>query len=223
MALPVARMDGHVVPKALILGISTGGPAALDVLIPALPGNFPCPILLVQHMPQLFTRLLAERLDQRSQLHVVEAADGESVLAGHVYIAPGDRHMEVVQASAQASGNHASARIHITQGPPENHCRPAVDVLFRSAVKLYGRSLLAVIMTGMGYDGLEGCRAVRSAGGLVYAQNSETSAVWGMPGAVTTAGLADRVLPLNGIAAEILRAIPAGESHGLQRSKEMAG
>jgi two-component system chemotaxis response regulator CheB len=184
-------------PAVLLIGVSTGGPAALDALLPALPANFPLPVLIVQHMPGLFTRLLAERLNGRCPLRVIEAVAGEPVRAGSIYIARGDWHMEVAAASQPI--------LRLTQDAPENYCRPAVDVLFRSAAAVYGSRILAVVLTGMGYDGLAGSRVVREHGGAVLAQDQQTSAVWGMPGAVAQAGLAHRILPLNAIAPEILR------------------
>jgi two-component system chemotaxis response regulator CheB len=189
------------VPSVLAIGVSTGGPAALDQVLPSLPSSFPLPVLVVQHMPELFTRLLAERLNGRCRLKVREAAEGDAVAPGTISIARGNWHMEVI-ASARPG---LAATLHLTQGPPENHCRPAVDVLFRTAGAVYGAGVLAVVLTGMGYDGLAGCRLLRGLGGTVLAQDEATSAVWGMPGAVTTAGLAHRVLPLAAIVPEILR------------------
>lgn len=189
------------IPTVLAIGVSTGGPAALDVLLPLLPSNFPLPVLIVQHMPELFTRLFAERLNGRCPLSVHEAAEGEPVRAGTIYIARGNWHMEVL--AGARSGSPASLRLN--QGPLENHCRPAVDVLFRSAATAYGSGVLAVVLTGMGSDGTIGCRIIRDHGGAVLAQDQASSAVWGMPGAVTNAGLAHKVLPLNAIAPEILR------------------
>jgi len=205
LAHPIASMPkAHPVssiPTVLAIGVSTGGPAALDLLLPALPANFPLPVMIVQHMPELFTVLFAERLNGRCRLGVREAADGDAVRAGTIYIARGNWHMEVLAASRAG----APATLHLNQGPPENHCRPAVDALFRSAAGVYGAGVLAVVLTGMGSDGLMGCRMIRDHGGSVLAQDQATSAVWGMPGAVTNAGLAHNVLPLNEIAAEILR------------------
>ena len=189
------------VPVVLAIGVSTGGPAALDVLLPALPGNFPLPILIVQHMPELFTKLFAERLDGRCRLRVREAAEGDPVRAGIIYIARGNWHMEVLAAAWAGQ----SPTLHLSQGPLENHCRPAVDALFRSAAAVYGSGVLAVVLTGMGSDGLAGCRTIRDHGGSVLAQDEATSTVWGMPGAVANAGLAHNVLPLNAIVPEILR------------------
>jgi two-component system chemotaxis response regulator CheB len=203
---PTTPPPASAVPQVVVIGVSTGGPAALDVVLPAIPGDFPLPILLVQHMPQLFTKMLAERLNTRCPLQVTEAEAGELVLPGHIYVARGDWHMEVVGGrprSGVPGGREVSVRL--TQAPPENHCRPAVDVLFLTAAAIYGAGTLAVVLTGMGSDGMEGSRKIRELGGIVLAQNQETSAVWGMPGSVVHAGLAHRVLPLAGVAPEILR------------------
>jgi two-component system chemotaxis response regulator CheB len=188
-------------PQVLAIGVSTGGPAALDVLLPELPAGFPLPVLIVQHMPEMFTRLLAERLSRRCPLHVCEAAEGMPATAGSVYIARGNWHMEALPVARPG----APATIHLTQDPPENHCRPAVDTLFRSTARVYGAGVLAVVLTGMGYDGLAGSRVILEHGGSVLAQDQATSTVWGMPGAVAQAGLAYKVLPLAAIAPEILR------------------
>jgi two-component system chemotaxis response regulator CheB len=190
-------------PVALVIGVSTGGPAALDILLPALPANFPLPVLIVQHMPELFTKLFAERLNGRCPLRVHEAIEGEPVCSGTIYIAKGNWHMEMLAGARSGS----PATLHLTQGPQENHCRPAVDVLFRTAAAVYGPGVLAVVLTGMGSDGTLGCRAIRDHGGSVLAQDQASSTVWGMPGAVSNAGLAHKVLPLNSIAPEILRLI----------------
>jgi two-component system, chemotaxis family, protein-glutamate methylesterase/glutaminase len=193
-------------PRVVVIGVSTGGPAALEVLLPRLPGSFPLPILIVQHMPHLFTRLLAERLNSLCALPVREAGDGERADPGVVILARGDWHLEV--------GRDLSLRQH--QGEPENFCRPSVDVLFRSAAQNLSGRVLGVILTGMGSDGLAGCRAIRAAGGSVLAQDAASSVIWGMPGAVAGAGLAGRILPLDAIAGEILRcarvAAPAARS-----------
>jgi two-component system chemotaxis response regulator CheB len=189
------------IPVAVAIGVSTGGPAALDLLLPALPAGFPLPILIVQHMPELFTKPFAERLNGRCSLRVREATDGEPVCAGTIYIAKGNWHMEVLTSSRAGLPN----TLHLSQGPPENHCRPAVDVLFRSVAAVYGAGTLAVVLTGMGADGLLGCRTIRDHGGSVLAQDQASSTVWGMPGVVANAGLAHRILPLNAIVPEILR------------------
>jgi two-component system, chemotaxis family, protein-glutamate methylesterase/glutaminase len=198
-------------PTVLAIGVSTGGPAALDVLLPALPANFPLPVLIVQHMPELFTKLFAERLDGRCKLRVREAAEGDPVRAGTISIARGNWHLEVL--TSARSG--LPPTLHLTQGLPENHCRPAVDVLFRSVAAVYGAGTLAVVLTGMGSDGMLGCRVIREQGGAVLAQDQASSTVWGMPGAVTNAGLAHRVLSLGDVAPEILRL--ASRTHGEAR------
>jgi two-component system chemotaxis response regulator CheB len=188
-------------PLVLAIGVSTGGPAALDVLLPELPQLFPVPVLIVQHMPEVFTRLLAERLSRRCRLQVYEAAEGMPATAGSIYIARGNWHLEALTALRPG----APVTLHLTQDPPENHCRPAVDTLFRSAARTYGAGVLAVVLTGMGYDGLAGSRVILENGGAVLAQDQATSTVWGMPGAVAQAGLAYKVLPLAAIAQEIVR------------------
>jgi two-component system chemotaxis response regulator CheB len=201
---PPPQPPSGFAPAAVLIGVSTGGPAALDLLLPGLPATFPLPILIVQHMPELFTRHLAERLDSRCPLRVHEASEGEPVRPGHIYIAKGDWHMEVSPHSA-LQDPHTLPTLRLTRQAPENHCRPSVDVLFRTAAAVYGGRLLGVILTGMGHDGLAGSRILRQHGGVLLAQDEPTSAVWGMPGAVAQAGLANRILPLNAIAPEILR------------------
>ncbi|MFO0821783.1 MAG: chemotaxis response regulator protein-glutamate methylesterase [Gemmataceae bacterium] len=188
---------------AVVIGVSTGGPNALAEVFGALPANLPVPILLVQHMPPMFTRLLAERLTATSKVPVTEAVSGTAILPGRALIAPGDYHMVVVR-----EGTQVRARIH--QEPPENSCRPAADPLFRTAAQVYSSGVLAVVLTGMGQDGLRGCEAIRAAGGQIIAQDEATSVVWGMPGFVARAGLADKVLPLSMIANEIVRRVQRG-------------
>ncbi|HZP07055.1 MAG TPA: chemotaxis response regulator protein-glutamate methylesterase [Terracidiphilus sp.] len=185
-------------PKAVVIGVSTGGPNALGAILPSIPAEFPLPILLVQHMPPLFTRLLAERLDSTCSLDVVEASQGETVAAGKILIAPGDFHMKV-------AGNGGGVHVLLDQSPPQNSCRPAVDALFSSIGEVYGGAVIAVILTGMGQDGLHGAQILRAKGASVLAQDEASSVVWGMPGAVVNAGLADCVLPLDQIVPEILR------------------
>jgi two-component system, chemotaxis family, protein-glutamate methylesterase/glutaminase len=194
------------VPTVVVIGVSTGGPAALDVILSAIPQGFSLPVLVVQHMPELFTGPLAGRLSRRCQIRVREAAEGAPVVPGVIYLARGDWHMEVLAATRSGS----PPTLHLHQGPPESHCRPAVDVLFRSAAKLFGPGTLAVVLTGMGSDGLAACRVVRARGGTVLAQDQATSTVWGMPGSVIQAGLAQRVLPLSEIAPEIVRLAGCG-------------
>jgi two-component system chemotaxis response regulator CheB len=201
-------------PTVVVIGVSTGGPAALDRLLPVLPGDFPLPILVVQHMPEVFTKLFAERLNSHCRLRACEAAEGDAVCRGTIYIARGNWHMEVLAAARPG----AAPTLHLNQGPLENHCRPAADVLFRSATAAYGAGVLAVVLTGMGADGMIGCRIVRGQGGSVLAQDQASSTVWGMPGAVVNAGLANRVLPLDAIAPEILSIANRAFSRDLMKS-----
>ena len=207
VAAPARAQAISSAPAIVAIGVSTGGPAALEALLPRLPGDFPLPVVIVQHMPELFTKLLAERLDGRCRLRVREAVEGDPVRAGTISIARGNWHMEVLAPSRAG----APPTLHLTQGPLENHCRPAADVLFRSVAAVYGAGVLAVVLTGMGSDGMLGCRIIREQGGAVLAQDQASSTVWGMPGAVTHAGLAHRVLPLNEVAPEILRLV--GRTH----------
>lgn len=178
------------------IGVSTGGPDALARVIPALRPDLPVPVVIVQHMPPVFTAMLAQRLDQLSPLPVSEAVHGEPASPGHVYLAPGGRHLEVHRLGGYLT-------LELSDDPPENSCRPAVDVLFRSAVGATGGRMLAAVLTGMGQDGLEGARVVHAAGGLLVAQDEPTSVVWGMPGFVARAGLGATVLPLEQIAPAI--------------------
>ncbi len=184
----------------LAIGASTGGPNALAEIFRRLPADFPVPIVIVQHMPPMFTRLLAERLSTEYAIPVQEASPGAVLEPGKAWIAPGDYHMVVARDGLQV-------RMRVHQDPPENSCRPAVDVLLRSVAQAFGPKALTVILTGMGQDGLRGCQFVREAGGQILAQDEATSVVWGMPGYVARAGLADRVLPLSLIADEILRRV----------------
>jgi two-component system chemotaxis response regulator CheB len=177
-------------------------------VIASLPANLAVPIFVVQHMPPLFTTLLAERLDRLAAVSVVEAGDAEPVVSGRVYVAPGGRHLSI-------SGAHPAVHIALTDDPPENSCRPAADVLFRAAAAVYGPETLAIVLTGMGHDGLRGAEAVRAAGGSVVAQSAESSIVASMPVGVTNAGLADAVVPLDEMPTEIVRWIRAGtQPHG---------
>ncbi|MBB3041665.1 protein-glutamate methylesterase/protein-glutamine glutaminase [Nocardioides soli] len=183
--------------RLVVVGSSTGGPEALGSVLSGLP-PLPVPIAVVQHMPPLFTQQFAARLDRQLPVEVTEAVDGQVLRPGTVCIAPGDFHLEIV-----ADGRAFVARI--SQTPPENYCRPAVDVLFRSAAAVAGPAVLGVVLTGMGSDGCKGARTIVERGGSVIAQDRATSVVWGMPGAVTSAGLAERVLPLGDIPGEINR------------------
>ncbi|MGA2076845.1 MAG: chemotaxis response regulator protein-glutamate methylesterase [Terriglobia bacterium] len=191
--------------EVVAIGVSTGGPNALNELFPTFPADFSVPIVVVQHMPPVFTKLLADRLKAKSQIQVEEGAPGRAVEPGRAFIAPGNYHM-IVQKEDR------TVRIRTNQEPPENSCRPAVDVLFRSVAQTYGAGVLGVVMTGMGQDGLRGCEQIRKAGGQVIVQDEATSVVWGMPGFVATAGLADKVLPLNELGSEIVRKVRAGQT-----------
>ncbi len=203
--MPSLRHTSTVTSRVEILaiGTSTGGPNALAGLFSALPASFPVPIVVVQHMPPMFTQMLADRLTKNSSIPTAEAKSGTELEPGKAWIAPGDYHLVV-----ERDGGRIRTKIH--QEPHENACRPAVDPLLRSAASVYGRSCLAVILTGMGRDGLRGCEAIRAAGGQILAQDEATSVVWGMPGFVVRAGLADGVLPLCGIAGEIVRRVRIG-------------
>ncbi|HEY0188927.1 MAG TPA: chemotaxis response regulator protein-glutamate methylesterase [Cellulomonas sp.] len=182
--------------RALVIGSSTGGPEALSKVLGALSAAPPVPVLVVQHMPPVFTRQLAQRLDRLGPATVTEAVEGELLEPGHVYVAAGDHHLELRRSAGML-------RTTLTDGPPVNFCRPSVDVLFRSAVRELGGQLLAVVLTGMGADGRTGCEDVVGAGGTVLVQDEPTSVVWGMPGAVATAGLAHRILPIGEVASSI--------------------
>jgi two-component system chemotaxis response regulator CheB len=185
-------------PQVLAIGSSTGGPAALAEILPLLPAGFSLPVLIVQHMPPLFTKQLAERLSRLSRIPVVEGVHGMEVKAGVAIIAPGDYHMRVVRKAGRVE-------VVLTQEEPENSCRPAVDVLFRSVAEAYGGCAIAAVLTGMGQDGLQGANSLKALGNPVVAQDQATSVVWGMPKAIVEAGLADAVLPLNQIIPEIMR------------------
>jgi two-component system chemotaxis response regulator CheB len=191
---PHARID------MVAIGTSTGGPNALTALLPQLPADFPVPIVIVQHMPPLFTRLLAERLNVLARLNVQEGKAGQKLQAGQVWIAPGDYHMTVGRKGPEFV-------LGINHDPQENSCRPAVDVLFRSAASSCGANVLGVVLTGMGADGTRGSAAIHEAGGEVIAQDESSSVVWGMPGSVVAASLADGIFPLTGIAGEMVRRV----------------
>ncbi len=180
-------------PKVVIVGISTGGPAALTRVIPALPHNTRFATLVVQHMPAQFTANLAERLDGLSAVTVREARNGDIPRPGVVLIAPGDRHLEFDDGGA----------VRLTDGPPVNGCRPAADVTMTSAARVYGRKCIGVVMTGMGKDGAAGLAAIKSADGKTLAQDQETSVIFGMPRAAIEAGVVDDVAPLDDIAGRL--------------------
>lgn len=213
---PRPQVLKHVCGRAdiLVIGCSTGGPNALTEIMPHFPREFPVPILIVQHMPPMFTRFLAERLNTLCPINVREAAEGEEIKAGTAWIAPGNFHM-----TAQRSENGVS--IKLNQGPPENSCRPSVDVMFRSVAEAYSGNVLAAVLTGMGQDGLRGCELLFDKGAEIVAQDEASSVVWGMPGFVAKAGLANQVLPLDQIGEHLVKRIQ--EQRGLGRSGEYSG
>jgi two-component system chemotaxis response regulator CheB len=188
----------------LAIGSSTGGPNALHEIIPALPSDLPVPVVIVQHMPAVFTDLLATRLNEVSKLRVHEAKQAQAIERGNVYIAPGGKHMAVY-------ADNGTLRARLNEDPPENSCRPAVDVLFRSVAKVCGAGTVGAVLTGMGQDGMRGAQWIREAGGRVLAQDRESSVVWGMPGAVAEAGLADEIVPLSKVAAALVRRAKGNE------------
>jgi two-component system chemotaxis response regulator CheB len=181
----------------LAIGCSTGGPDALATVLSSLPADLKVPVVIVQHMPPLFTRMLAQRLDSTCHLQVSEAVDGDAVVPGRALMAPGGRHMTIEKTR---DGNV----VRLNDDPPENFCRPAVDVLFRSVAKVYADRSLALVLTGMGRDGASGAEMISRLGGEIVVQDEATSVVWGMPGAVAQAGVADRVVPLPQIGAELM-------------------
>ena len=195
---PVAHGHGHTGPRAtdaydaIAIGCSTGGPEALRSLVPRLPRGFPVPVFIVQHMPPGFTATLAARLDATSAVRVVEAADGMTVEPGTVHVAPGGRHLRIVR-------RERTLHCELDDSAPRQGCRPSVDVMLESLVEVHGGRVLAFVLTGMGCDGLQGCRGLKARGGRVVAQAAEGCAVFGMPKAVIEHGLADAVLPLEAI------------------------
>ncbi|MEU4165067.1 CheB methylesterase domain-containing protein, partial [Actinoplanes sp. NPDC026670] len=209
-ARPAAKRSPGGKIDILAIGSSTGGPDALTKVLLGLPADLPVPIVITQHMPPVFTKMFAERLDRSTPLKVVEAGEGMELTAGTVYIAPGDRHLVF-----QRRGTTTMTQLN--NGPQENSCRPAVDVMFRSVAALYGGSCFATILTGMGQDGRGGAKVLRDSGAEVLAQDEATSVVWGMPGAVVAAGLADEVLPLDRIAGALLNRVRVGRSPAVAR------
>ncbi|RNL62668.1 chemotaxis response regulator protein-glutamate methylesterase [Nocardioides marmoriginsengisoli] len=187
-------------PEVLVIGCSTGGPDALSRVLEELPGTLRVPVLVVQHMPPLFTTMLAERLDRVSALSVREAVEGDVPAPGQVLVAPGGLHLRVRRSAGVV-------RVHLDDGPQENFCRPAVDALFRSAAEAYGGAVAALVLTGMGQDGLIGCQLLAEQGAWIAAQDEASSVVWGMPGAVASAGLAHEVLPLEDVAGKLAAAL----------------
>lgn len=196
----VPSRSAHKDIDIVAIGASTGGPNALAEVLPCLPAGFPLPVVIVQHMPPLFTRLLAERLDALSPLKVREGLAGGKLEPGQAWIAPGGFHMTLDRKGRDVV-------LALNEDPPENSCRPAVDVLFRSVAEVYGPHVLGVVLTGMGADGLRGSQRIREAGGEVFAQDEATAVVWGMPGAVVAAGQADHIYPLDKIGEEVVRRV----------------
>ena len=199
----VLRAASKQRPAILAIGSSTGGPQALFKVLGELGPSLNVPVVITQHMPATFTAILAEHIQNASKRPTKEAANGDVLQAGHIYVAPGDYHMLVVSEGTQRV-------IRVNQDPPENFCRPAVDPMFRSIAKIYGGTALGVILTGMGHDGRDGGRVLVDAGGTIICQDEPSSVVWGMPGAAATAGLASQVVPLDQMASTIARALKGG-------------
>ncbi len=192
-------IQSNLRPEAVAIGISTGGPKALAQVIPLLKTGLSQPVFIVQHMPAMFTKALADSLNEKSSLLVKEAENGEIVTRGRVYIAPGGKHMKVVKSLG------GQVTIEITDDAPENFCKPAADYLFRSVADVYGKKTLGVIMTGMGRDGVKGLQVLKKKGAAVLAQDKKTSIVFGMPMEAIRAGVVDQVAPLSSLAGEINR------------------
>ena len=199
-ALRRNKIAGRI--DVVAIGCSTGGPNALAQILPSFPRELAVPVLIVQHMPATFTRFLAQRLSSLCPVPVEEAAGGELLKPGTIWVAPGGFHMSVAR-------DGASGKLEITQGPPENSCRPSVDVLFRSLPGIFANRVLGVVLTGMGQDGLRGCERLADAGAQIMVQDEATSVVWGMPGFVAKAGLADGILPISEIGARIVERVAA--------------
>jgi two-component system chemotaxis response regulator CheB len=201
----VLRQPSREKPDILAIGSSTGGPQALFAVLKGLRNGFRLPIIITQHMPATFTTILAEHITRMSGWPCSEAKDGDPIVPGHVFVAPGDFHMVVESQGLQKV-------LRLNKNPPENFCRPAVDPMLRSVARAYGGRALAVILTGMGQDGMKGGQQVAEAGGTILAQDEATSVVWGMPGAAATAGICSAVLPLPEIAPYVIRFANRGAS-----------
>ena len=207
-AVRSTRSSARARATAVVVAASTGGPNAVERFVSAVPADLAVPVLIVQHMPAPFPRLLAERLARTSPVPVAEAHDGEAIVNGRVYLAPGGRHLAV-------GGTPAAPVVVLDDGPAENSCRPAADKLFRTAAAVWGSGTVAVVLTGMGRDGVRGCARVREYGGTVLVQDRASSVVWGMPRLVAEAGLAHGVVPLDDMATQVLsRLRPAGDNGG---------
>ncbi|MCC8942873.1 chemotaxis response regulator protein-glutamate methylesterase, partial [Bradyrhizobium sp. Arg68] len=200
------RPFGLLPPKVLLVGSSTGGPQALMALVAEIGSVIDrFPVLITQHMPPTFTTILAEHLARTSKRPAHEAVDGETIKAGQIYLAPGGRHMRIAR-------HGIDAVIALDDGPPINFCKPAVDPMFTSAIDVWQGSIMSVILTGMGSDGMRGGKDIVAAGGSVIAQDEATSVVWGMPGAAANAGICAAVLPLNQIAPKLVRVFSGDRS-----------
>lgn len=210
---PRPPLRGQRPPEVIVLATSTGGPRALDVVLRGLPAWLPVPVLVVQHMPALFTRHLADRLDEVTPLRVMEAVDGRLIEPGTVYVAPGDRHLRVLRIGE-------TRRLRVVDDAPVQGCRPSADVLFSSASDAWGKGVLAAVLTGMGRDGTAGSRRVVEGGGRVLAQDQSSSAVWGMPGQVVKEGLVEAVVPLDDMARALVARIITGQQR--ERIEERA-
>ncbi|QDU58012.1 protein-glutamate methylesterase/protein-glutamine glutaminase [Aeoliella mucimassa] len=197
--IDASKLSGNK-PRVVAIGVSTGGPKALMQLIPSLPGDFPVPIVLVQHMPPMFTKTLADELNRHSRLTVVEATHGEAIKPGTVYIAPGGKHMKLIRQGF-------STTVVITDEPPEKNCKPSVDYMLRSVASIYGGDSLTAILTGMGDDGAEGCQLLKKRGGTVIAQSEASCVVYGMPRQIVEHGLADCVVPLDQIGEQLVKLV----------------
>lgn len=189
-------------PEIVVIGISTGGPAALGKMLPMISGDIGVPILIVQHMPPLFTKSLANSLNTKCKINVKEAEDGETINSGTAYIAPGGKQMKI-----SASATEKEHIIRITDDPPENNCKPAVDYLFRSVSALLPGKITAVVMTGMGNDGTTGMRLIKRHGGVSITQDQDSCVVYGMPMEVVKAGVSDLIVPLNMISSAIEKSV----------------
>jgi two-component system, chemotaxis family, protein-glutamate methylesterase/glutaminase len=190
--------------KLAVIGVSTGGPQALARLLPALPKDFPAPVLIVQHMPALFTQALAESLGRKCAIGVKEAEDGETAKPGVAYIAPGGKHL------IARAGNAGEVRLAITEEAPENHCRPSVDVLFRSVALQFPGQSVGVILTGMGNDGAQGIKMLKKSGAATLAQDEASSVVYGMPREAAATGALDEIVPLDAMASRLIHFLGAG-------------
>lgn len=204
---PVLKVPSAVTQRVdvLVIASSTGGPKALLEVIPQFPADFPVPVLIVQHMPPVFTKHFAQNLSDKSKISVVEGSVGDPLNGGQAWVAPGNYHMMLKR-------DGTMVRIQLNQDPPHHSCRPSADVLFCSAAELYGPSTLGVVLTGMGQDGLRGSECIAEAGGQIIVQDEASSVVWGMPGFVAKAGLADAVVPVNHLFEEIAKRVMKGRN-----------